>query len=134
MHVVDVDTGVSQRGRDRGNHPGNVLVAHDEHVARRWQVDGEIVDHHDARIAFEPDERAGDGVVATPHGHQVHVVLCGRRRQVADFDTAFRSDARRVHVRHWFVAHPAEDSLQHRQREDACVVVGELSVVLDLEP
>ena len=78
---------------DEADHPGPVVVAHEEHVAGRRQVDGVVVDHHDAGLAPQADERAGDGVVAAPDGDEVHVVLGGRRRRVADLDAALGGHA-----------------------------------------
>ena len=58
--------------------PGPVVVADDEHVPAGGHVDGVVVDHHDARLAPQADQRAADGVVAAPDGDQVDVVVGGR--------------------------------------------------------
>ena len=74
------------------------------------------------------------GVLAAPDRDEVHVVV-GRR---GAWSPAPRPPARRpgsggVHVGHRHVADPAEDALQHRQREDAGVGLGQLALVDDLE-
>ena len=46
---------------------------------------------------------------------------------------ALLGELRRVHERHRLVDHRAEHALQHRQREHAAVVVGDLALVGDLE-
>ena len=67
---------------------GPVVVAHDEHVAGRRHVDGVVVDHHDARLAPQPDQRAGQRVLAAADGDEVDVVLRGGGRRLADLDAA----------------------------------------------
>ena len=66
-------------------------------------------------------------------GDQVDVVAGGGRGGVAHLDAALGGDLRRVDVGHRVLADPAEQALQHRQGEDAGVVVGQLALVLDLE-
>ena len=64
VHVGDVDAGVAEDRADPADDAGAVVVAHDQHVAGRRHVDRVVVDRHDAGLAVEPDERAGDRVVA----------------------------------------------------------------------
>ena len=45
--------------RDPADHAGHVVVVHDEHVARRRQVDGVLVDADDARRLLLAEQRAG---------------------------------------------------------------------------
>ena len=52
VHVVDVDAGLGEGRGDRGDHPRAVVVADDEQVAGRRQVDGEVVEHRDAGLAL----------------------------------------------------------------------------------
>ena len=66
VHVVDVEAGLAELAGDRGDHAGDVVVADDEHVVRRGEVDRVVVDHHDAGLGPQADERAADGVVAAP--------------------------------------------------------------------
>ena len=69
-------------GADRADHARAVVVAHDEHVARRRQVDDVLVDADDARRLVLAVQRAGDvrgRPPATPRTvDEVHVVA--RRR------------------------------------------------------
>ena len=55
--------------------PGRSSLRTTSMLRRRRQVDGEVVDHHDARLALEADERAGDGVVAAADGDEVDVLV-----------------------------------------------------------
>ena len=86
---------------------------------------------HDAGLAVEPDERAGDRVVAARERDEVDVVPGEAGGGLAHLDAALGRHLRRVHVRHRLVGHRAEQALQHRQGEDAGVVVGQLALVLD---
>ena len=60
VQLVDVDAGVAEDRADHADHPGHVVVAHDEHVARRRQVDDVVVDGDDARGVLLAVERARD--------------------------------------------------------------------------
>ena len=44
VHVVDVHAGVAEDRADLADHPGDIRVAHDEHVARRRHVHDVVVD------------------------------------------------------------------------------------------
>ena len=51
---------------DRADHAGNVLVAHDQHVARGRQVDDVLVDADDARTSCLPNSVAATCVPPSP--------------------------------------------------------------------
>ena len=91
--------------------PGRVLVAHDEHVARRRQVDDVVVDGDDAGRVLLAVERARD-VRGRPLDDvpaqldEVHVVARRRRRGLAHDEPALLGELRRVHERHRLVDAP----------------------------
>jgi len=75
--------GIAERGPDQTDHPRAVVVAHDEHVTRRRQVDDVLVEPDDARRVELAVQRSGDvrGPTTgdTAHGHEVDVVARGSR-------------------------------------------------------
>ena len=68
-----------------------------------------------------------------PHGDQVHVVLRGRGGGLAHLHAALGGQLRGVDERDGLVADPPEVALEQREREDAGVVAGDLTLVLDVE-
>src|SRR5207302_2115685 len=99
-HVGDVHAGVAHGRGDDAGHARAVGVAHYEHVPRRWDVDGVVVDHHDAGLALGPTQRAGNGVVPAAKADQVDVVASERGLGLAHVDAALFGQLRRVDVGH----------------------------------
>ena len=66
--------GVAEHRADPPDHAGPVVVADHQHVAGRGHVDAVVVDQHDAGLAVEADERAGDRVLAARERDEVDVV------------------------------------------------------------
>ncbi len=97
------------------------------------QLDGVVVEHHDARLALEAGEGPGQRVFATPQGDEVHEVVGGGGLGLPHLHAPLLGQLGGVHVGHRLLTGAAEDALQHRQGEDAGVGVGELALVLHLE-
>ena len=67
-----------------------------------------VVDHHDAGLAVEADERAGERVVAARERDEVDVVAGERGRgRLAHLDAPLGRELRCVHVRDRLLADPA---------------------------
>ena len=133
VHVGDVHAGVAEDRADDADHPWAIVVADDEHVRSRRHVARVVVDEHDALLATAARQRPGDHVPIAAHGDQVQEVDRCRRRHLFHFDAVLDDELRCVDVRNGLVAHRTEDPLQHRQRQDAGVVLGEVAFVADLQ-
>ena len=72
-------------------------------------------------------------VAAAAERDQVDVVGRRCRADLADLDAVLLGQLRRVDVGDRLVADAAEQALQHGEREDAGVVVGDLALVADLD-
>ena len=60
--------GVRQRGRDEGHHADPVVVADHQHRPGDRQLDVVVVDHHDLRLAPQPEQGPADGMAGAPQG------------------------------------------------------------------
>ena len=129
---------VAEDRADRADHPGHVGVAHDEHVARRRQVDDVVVDADDARRVLLAVERAGD-----VRGAPLDVRRGARRgsRSRAPTTTSVSRTARpRSSASCGAFTNDTGSSttgpstpFSTDEREHAAVVVGDLALVADLE-
>ena len=90
--------------------PGRSSLRTIEHVtspAARRRVWSSTM--HDARLAAQADERAGERVVAAAERDEVDVVRRGGGRRLAHLDAALRGELRGVDVRDRLVADAAEE-------------------------
>ena len=87
-----------------------------------------IIDEHDALVATASGKRGRDAVSATHDRDQVDIVGRCRTLHFAHLDPVVLGHLRCVDVGHRLVAHRSEETLQHRQRHDACVVASDLAL------
>ena len=122
----------------RADHPGHVGVAHDEHVARRREVDDVVVDGDDARRVLLAEQRAGD--VRAPLRGARRAARRGSRSRAPTTTSSRAPTSPRSSASCGAFTNDTgssttglEHALQDREREHPAVVVGDLALVADLE-
>src|SRR5574341_119861 len=137
LHAGDVHPGLPEDGADPADHAGPVLVEQEGQVVGGRQVHGNAVDLDQALGVARADGGAGHahraaGALAG-QGDQVHPVLAGAGLGLDDLDATLGRQQRRVHEGDRLAHHRREHALEHRQVEDAGVLVGQAAQVVDVQ-
>ncbi len=130
-HVGDVHARSTQDRADNPNHSRSIVVANQQHVPTRRDVDSVVVDHHQPSVTSH--QRARNPRCAPAQGDQVRVLAARCQPLLADLDPGRLRHLGRVHITHRLAGTCAKKALQRRQRQDACVVVGQRALVHNIE-
>src|SRR3954471_1141300 len=131
-HAGDVDPGLSEQRSYPADHARHVVVAAEHEERRELELDLEAEDVDEPRSVVAADRRPGHpdagGAVPQLHADEVRVVAGRPRSLLAHVDPALCRDERRVDVVHGLLGAALEGAVEHRDREQARVVVREGAV------
>ena len=133
----DVDAGLAERGADAADHPRLVAVAEDRQVRLELDVEARAPGLEQVRAVAVAEHRADDAraVAAADDRHADEVGEVARRLAAwsTDRDPALLGERRRVDVVDLLLGVAGEHALEHLDREQAGVALGEAAEDLDLD-